>query len=146
MPGADIRRCHRLTLGAALLLAGCAPKPSAPVRPVTQTVGGLTIQMTTIPAQATTPAPPHSGDNTLSLTLTDAATGAPVGDANVTVTPNMLAPREQGATNSGRAQGNGVYQVPLRLPIATKYDVEVQIERRGGLPPVTVSFPLEATH
>ena len=88
--------------------------------------------------------PPHTGDDTLNLTLTDAA-GAPVGDANVTATPDMLAPREPGQSNSGRAQGNGLYQVPMRLPIATQYDVQVQIEQRNGQPPVTVSFPLEAT-
>ena len=88
--------------------------------------------------------PPHTGDDTLNLTLTDAS-GAPVGDANVTVTPNMLAPREPGQSNSGRAQGNGLYQVPMRLPIATQYDLRVQIEQRNGRPPVTVSFPLEAT-
>ena len=89
--------------------------------------------------------PPHTGDDTLNLTLRDAATGAPVADANVTATPNMMAPREPGQSNSGRAQGNGVYQVPLRLPIATQYDLQVEISRRGGPPPVTLSFPIEAT-
>ena len=130
-------RAHGLLLAAALL-AGCAPKATPSVRPATQTVGGLTVQMT-----VTAPAPPHTGDDTLNLTITSAA-GAPVGDANVTATPDMLAPREPGQSNSGRAQGNGLYQVPMRLPIATRYDVEVQIQQRDGQPPVTVSFPLEA--
>ena len=125
--------------GTILLLAGCSPKPATPVKSTTQTASGLTIQMTT------NPAPPHTGDNILNLTLTDSATGAPVGDANITATPNMLAPREPGQSNSGRAQGNGDYQVPLRLPIATQYDLQVEITRRGGQSPITVSFPIEAT-
>ena len=123
---------------AAALLAGCSPKAAPSVMPATQRVGGLTVQMTT------TPTPPHTGDDTLNLTVADAA-GAPVGDANVTATPNMLAPRMPGESNSGRAQGNGLYQIPMRLPIATKYEVDVQIQQRNGQPPVLVSFPLEAT-
>ena len=124
---------------AAALLAGCSPRAAPPAAPSTQTAGGLTVQMTT------TPAPPHTGDDTLNLILTDSANGTPVGDANVTATTDMLSPREPGQSNSGRAQGNGLYQVPMRLPIATKYEVQVQIERRGGQPPVSVMFPLEAT-
>ena len=134
-----------LILSAVLMLAGCSPKPGAPVKPATQTASGLTIQMTVTPAPPLTGSAPHTGDDTLNLTLTDSATGAPVGDANVTATPNMLAPREPGQSNSGRAQGNGVYEVPLRLPIATQYDLQVEITRREGQPPVTVSFPFEAT-
>lgn len=132
--------CWRRIAGAAVLLAlaGCSPRATMPPQPASQTVSGLTVQMTT-------PQTPHSGDNTLNLTLTDAATNMPVPDANVTCTPNMLAPRGTFEAVSGRSQGNGVYQVPVRLPIATRYELQFDITRRGGLPPVTVSFPLEAT-
>ncbi len=123
---------------ATLLAGGCGahPVPLA-ARSGAQTSQGLSATLTTMPA------PPHTGDDTLVLTLTDAATGAPVGDANVSATAQMLSPRLPGSPVTGRAQGNGVYQIPLRLGIATRYSVQVQAQQ-GTRPPATFTFALEA--
>ena len=78
------------------------------------------------------------------VTLNDDTTHkAPIGNANITATPEMLSPHLPGASTSGRAQGNGVYNVPIRLGIATRYNIALHIERTG-LPPTEVSFPVEA--
>jgi len=124
-------------LGAALA-AGCGTHAAPPAAPSgAQTSQGLSATLTT------TPAPPHTGDDTLVLTLTDAATGAPVVDANVSATAQMLSPRLPGSLVTGRAQGNGVYQIPIRLGIATRYSVQVQAQQ-GAHPPATFTFALEA--
>lgn len=124
---------------AALLAVGCTahhPPPAAPPN-AAQTSQGLSATLTT------TPAPPHTGDDVLVLTLTDAATHAPVGDANVSAIAQMLSPRLPGSPATGRAQGNGVYQIPLRLGIATRYSVQVQAQRTAH-PPALFTFMLEA--
>lgn len=102
-----------------------------------QTVAGVTAALTT------TPTPPHTGDDTLILTLMDASTGTPVGDANITTTANMLSPRLPGSPVTGRAQGNGVYQFPVRLGIATRYNIQMRVERPGHAS-ATFTFPIEA--
>ena len=122
-------------LAVAAALVGCS-HPTAPAPPASQTVGGLTITLTASP-------PPHTGDNTFVVTLRDAATQAPVGSANVTATPEMLSPRLPGTPTSGRSQGNGVYNVPIRLGVATSYSIALHVERTGQ-PPADVSFPVEA--
>ena len=132
-----MRRVSLLALAAGLVgIAGCA-HPQAPEPPQTQTAGGLTISLTT------SPSPPHTGDDTLIVTLTDAATGAPVGNANMTGTAAAVAPQLPGVVNSGRAQGNGVYNIPTRLSIATTYDVTLKIQRTGQ-PETDVVFTIEA--
>lgn len=87
--------------------------------------------------------PAHTGDNTFVVTLKDAASGAPVGNANVTATPEMMSPRLPGTPTSGRAQGNGTYNVPIRLGVATRYVVALHVERTGH-PAADASFPVEA--
>ncbi len=123
---------------AAALATGCGARPAPPAAP-----GGVQTSQGISATLATTPAPPHTGDDILVLTLTDAATGAPVGDANVSATAQMLSPRLPGSPVTGRAQGNGVYQIPLRLGIATRYSVRVQAQQ-GARPPATFIFALEA--
>ena len=118
----------------ALLLAGCS-KP-APPAVAQKTVGDLA-------ATLTASQPPHVGDNSFSVTLADAVTHAPIGNANITATPEMLSHSGTGSPSSGRSQGNGLYQVPIRLGIATRYDITLHIER-PGTPAVDVSFPVEA--
>jgi hypothetical protein len=103
---------------------------------MTQTAAGLVV------ALETQPSPPHTGDDTLILTVTDAASGAPVGNANVTVAADMTAPRLVGADVSGRAQGNGRYEVPVRLALATRYTIRVRVER-AGQSPANVAFSIE---
>lgn len=130
------RTCFPLiVLGVVVTLVGCS-HPAAPAAPASQTVGGLSITLSASP-------PPHTGDNTLVVTLRDAATQAPIGNANVTATPEMLSPRLPGTPTSGRSQGNGVYNVPIRLGVATNYNVALHVERTGQ-PPADVSFPVEA--
>ena len=123
-----------LSLSAALgTVAGCAkPVPAVSHK----TVGDLTVTLTATP-------PPHLGDNTFSITLADAATLAPIGHANITATPEMLSPRTPGTPSSGRAQGNGLYAVPVRLGIATRYDIALHIERPGK-PAADISCPVDA--
>lgn len=120
----------------ALLLTGCS-HPAPPPAPPTQTSGGVSVTLTSTLS-------PHTGDNTLTVRVVDAKTQAPVGNANLTATPEMLAPRTPGAVTSGRAQGDGVYTVPVRLAIPSRYDIELKIER-PGLPPASVTFPVEAS-
>ena len=120
--------------GAALLLAGCShPAPPALAR---KTVGDLAVSLTADP-------PPHTGDNMFSVTVADAATQAPVGNANITANPEMLSHSGTGSPSSGRAQGNGLYLVPVRLGVATRYDINLHIERPGK-PAADISFPIDA--
>jgi len=60
---------------ALVLVFGCNRTAPTPARPSVQTAGGMTITLTTLPS------PPHSGDDTLIVTLTDAGTNAPIGNA-----------------------------------------------------------------
>jgi hypothetical protein len=117
-----------------LCMTGCSPRPQA-TGPVAQDSGGLHVVLTTDPS------PLRVGDNTLIVTLTGQATSAPVVDANVTVTAyNQLA--GGGDTETGRSQGNGVYNVPVKLPISDQYTASVTVQRLGK-PDVTVKFPLD---
>ena len=117
------------------MLAGCS-RSLAPSVPSSQTVAGMVVKLTTTP-------PPHTGDNTFVVTLADAQTQAPIGNANITVTPEMLSPRLPGSPTSGRAQGNGSYNLPVRLGVATRYDIVLKIARPGQTE-TEVSFPVEA--
>lgn len=122
----------------ALCVGGCSPRPAPPAAATgPQAQNGVSATLTT------TPSPPHTGDDTLIVTLTDSQTNAPIGDANVSVTAAMLSPRLPGTLVTGRAQGNGVYQVPVRLGIATKYNIQVLVQRPGHAL-AAFSFPLEA--
>jgi hypothetical protein len=118
----------------ASFLGGCSqPKQSS--APTSKVAGDLTVTFTT-----STP-PPHSGDDTGIITIVQTATGQPVSDASVVATANMTGPKADGAPASGRSQGSGRYEVPLRL-IATTYDIDVHIERPGQ-PAVDVTFPID---
>jgi hypothetical protein len=116
------------------LLAGCS-HPISSAAPQ-QTTDGLLVTLTSGAAA-------HTGDNTLTFTLADAATGAPVGNANITATPDMRSPVMRGVNTSGRAQGNGLYNIPVRLAVATKYSLLLHIERPGHAA-ADFAFPLEA--
>lgn len=123
-----------ILLFTLLLLPGCSPKPRAS-GPVSQDSGGLRIVF------ATDPSPLRTGDDTLIVTLTDESTNRPVVDANVTITAfNQLV--GGGDTETGRSQGNGVYNVPIKLPIADQYMATVTVQRLGK-PDVSVKFPLD---
>ena len=140
---ASPRRCsfspgiHAVVLccvATLFLAAGCShPAPAVTAH---KTVGDLAVSFTADP-------PPHVGDNTFRVTVADAGTQVPVGNANITADPQMLSQNGTGTKTSGRAQGNGVYQIPVRLGIATRYDISLHIERPGK-PAADVSFPIEA--
>lgn len=117
-----------------LLLAGCShPAPTVTAHKI---VGDLAVSFTADP-------PPHVGDNTFRVTVADAETQALVGNANITADPQMLSQNGTGTKTSGRSQGNGAYLLPVRLGIATRYDISLHIERPGK-PAADVSFPIEA--
>lgn len=101
---------------------------------LTQMSGDLAVSFTVLHW------PPHSGDDTAIITIM--SNGQPVNDATVVATANMRAPKLDGSPASGRFQGDGQYEAPLRL-VATSYDVDVHIERTNR-PAVDVTFPLEA--
>jgi len=124
-------------LGMALIagvIGGCS-HPDATPAVAKKLVADLSVSFTT------SPWPPHSGDSSGIVTIADAATGAPVDDASVVATANMEAPQSNGEPASGRFQGNGSYDVPLRM-IATTYTIDVHIERPGK-PAVDAAFPID---
>jgi hypothetical protein len=117
-----------------LLFSGCVRTPILP--PATQqTNAGVNVALTSTS--------PHTGDNTISIMVTDANTKSPVGNANVTATAEMVSPRLPGTPVSGRAQGNGLYNIPVRFGVATRYNLTLHIQRPGQ-PTATVVFPIEA--
>jgi len=78
------------------------------------------------------------------VALADALTGASVGNANITATPEMLSPHMAGASTTGRSQGNGLYTIPVRLGVASRYSIALKIERPGRAV-AEASFPVEAS-
>lgn len=126
-----------LVLGLAVTaaLTGCS-HPLVPQSLPPQTAANTVVTLTSGPSA-------HTGDNTLTVTLADAATGAPVGNANITATPEMLSPHLPGASTTGRTQGNGLYTIPVRLGVASRYNIALKIERPGKAPAEAL-FPVEA--
>ena len=126
-----------LTLATALMvvLTGCSR--TTVLQPLSPQIAGSTVVTLTSGSLA------HTGDNTLTVTLADSATGGPVGNANITATPEMLSPRLPGASTTGRSQGNGLYTIPVRLGVASRYNIALKIERPGNSM-AEVSFPVEA--
>ncbi len=127
-----------LTLAVCVFgtLTGCS-RSDLPQSVPPQIAGSTTVTLTSGSAV-------HTGDNTLTVTLADAATGAPVGNANITATPEMLSPRLPGASTTGRAIGNGFYTIPVRFGVASRYNLTLKIERPGKTA-AEVSFPVEAS-
>jgi hypothetical protein len=128
-----IRPVHFAFAILAVAAAGCS-RSDQTQKIQTQTSGELTVQFTIQDW------PPHSGDNTAVITVM--SNGQPVNDANVVATANMRAPKLDGSPASGRFEGSGQYDAPLRF-VATTYDIDVKVVRLNR-PAVDVSFPLEA--
>jgi len=133
-----------------LVLPGGCSRPKNQKTTQTQTQSGIAVTATTVPNVETpgnttvaAPGPPHSGDNTVELDITDVSTNRPMNDATVYVTPNMVAPRLAGQQVSGRYRGNGRYEAPIRLGIAAKYNLVVQVVPHGKQA-VSFTFPIEA--
>ena len=88
------------------------------------------------------PAPPRSGDNVFTFTVTDSGTGQPVVNANVTAgTFNKLT--GGGDRQAGRSQGNGIYEVPIKFGIPDTYELDVTVQRTGQ-PDAQARFTVEA--
>lgn len=121
--------------GVALTSAGCS-RTAVPASLPPQTSAGITASLTT------TPLPAHTGDDTMVITLRDAQTSLPVGDANVTCSAEAQSPHLPGQAVSGRAQGNGVYNAPVTLPVASPYHIQVKAERPGH-PTAAFMFPVD---
>jgi hypothetical protein len=68
------------------------------------------------------------GDNTLIVELHDDKTNAPIPDANVSASASTSLVGDQ-RPESGRAQGNGVYYVPVRFGVPDTYTVTVTVDR-----------------
>lgn len=125
-PGSE-RRVARIwqlltvSLLAALAGSGCS-QPAAPLVATTQMSAGITATMTTSDS-------PHTGDDTVVITLHDSDSGIPIGDANVTGVAEAQSPRLPGQSVTGRSQGNGVYDIPLNLPVISPYKIVVTAER-----------------
>jgi len=138
-------RRHFRTAGLAAFFlafaAGCS-HPTGQKTIQTQTVSGISVTMTN-EGSTSVEAPPHSGDNVVVLDITDTATGQALNGANITATADMLAPRIAGQAVSGRSKGRGRYEVPIRLGIAAKYDLRVDVTPRGKST-VNFVFPIEA--
>jgi len=118
------------------MLGGCSKTPvTAP--PFQQTENGMVVTFSSSPA-------PHTGDNTFVVTIRNSTTDAPIGNANITAIPEMLSPRLPGAPVSGRAQGNGVYNIPVRLGVATRYRLLLHIQRPGWKQADDMAFSVEA--
>lgn len=132
MPSKTRRLAYLAALAVAVGACGCSQDHTQKVQ--TQTVGDLTIQFTIQDW------PPHSGDNTAVITVL--SNGQPVNDANVVATANMTSPKLDGSPASGRFEGTGQYNAPLRF-VAASYDVDVKVVRINR-PAVDVTFPLDA--
>lgn len=119
----------------AIFLTGCS-RPQHTSKTVTKSAGDINVSMTVIPW------PPHSGDDTVVVTLQDSVSGTPIDNANIVATAVMTSPKLPGSNITGRFRGQGSYEIPVRL-VATTYDLNIRIERPQKSP-VQTSFPLEA--
>jgi hypothetical protein len=110
-----------LALLVPFCLLGCSQK-AAKVGLKAQESNGVRIYI------SSDPDPLQTGDNTLIVKLMDIATNEPVVNANVTVSAyNELA--GGGDRESGRSQGDGQYNVPVKLGIPDSYRLDVQVQR-----------------
>lgn len=134
MAMARIARPATFLMLAGLAAAGCS-QSAAPLATMSQTSAGINATMTTAEA-------PHTGDDVLVVTLHDTATGASIGDANVSGVAEAQSPRLPGQSVTGRAQGNGVYDIPVTLPVISGYKVVVTAERPTH-PTATFTFSVD---
>jgi hypothetical protein len=138
MPLMSFQSAACLAVSVSLLLTGCS-RSETPVAAVTQSSQGITATFSTYPS------PAHTGDDTLIIMLKNAATQQPIGDANVTASAESLSPRLPGPSVSGRAQGNGLYNVPVVLGVASSYQIHVDAQR-PGFATATFLFPVDVPH
>ena len=136
-------------LTGLLALGGCAKRPSAPQRQMREE-DGMVVSLTARPGlpqdtgSATSGSGAQTGDNTLIVTLVDNRTGAPIPDANVSAYASTQLTGQQRA-ESGRAQGNGLYLIPIRFGVPDTYKVIVDVQRPGRKFPTTLQFDVTAT-
>jgi hypothetical protein len=114
----------KLTLFLLLMsacLAGCS-QHAPPIKTMTTDSNGIKIDL------MSDPDPPLVGANKFIIRLTDDTTGAPIVNANVTISAyNALA--GGGDRESGRSKGDGTYEVPITLAIPDSYKLDVEVQR-----------------
>ncbi len=112
-----------VVLAISILITGCSKK-AAKITTLSTDNNGVKI------ALSSAPDPPQAGSNTFTVRVTDDATQAPVVNANVTISAyNDLA--GGGDRETGRSQGDGTYNAPVKLGIPDKYKIDVQVQRPG---------------
>ena len=125
--------CMVALLAACLIGSGCSDRVTGPQRQV-RDEDGMLIAVSIrpgLPQDAGSASPDGGaqvGDDTLTVELHDDKTNAPIGDANVSAAPsNDLVGQQQ--AESGRAQGNGIYLVPIRFGVPDTYTILVTVDR-----------------
>jgi hypothetical protein len=112
-----------LLLLMATMITGCSSRGTK-VGIQAQESNGVRIYI------AIDPDPPQAGDNKILVRLVDLASNQPIVDANVTVSAyNELA--GGGDRESGRSQGDGEYDVPMKFGIPDSYRLDVEVQRTG---------------
>ncbi len=117
-----------------LFVAGCSSQPTGPQRQVRDT-DGMVVELSVRPGLPqdqgqSSAGGAIAGDNTLIVKLSNDHNSAPITDANVSAAPSNTLVGSQ-RPESGRAQGNGVYFVPIRFGVPDTYAVTVTIDRTG---------------
>ncbi len=128
---------------AALIACGCSRKTSGPQHQM-RDVDGMIVQVSVrqgLPQDASGMPGAIAGDNTLIVTLTDDKTNVPI-NATVSAAASTTLVGEQ-RPESGRAQGNGVYFVPIRFGVPDTYDIDVSVQRTG-MPQSDATFKITA--
>jgi hypothetical protein len=133
-------------VSAILMIAvnGCSSKVAGPQKQVS-VVNGIAIEASIrpgLPQDSGSDSPTDSaqtGDNTLVVQLRDSDNNDPITDANITAAPSTDLVGDQRA-ESGRAQGNGLYYVPIRFGVPDDYKVIVTVQRPGQKNPTTALF------
>lgn len=125
-------------LSAVLILGGCSSKD---MRPQAQTVSSGAGPNDITATMTPTPDPPRTGENDLLIRLATSG-GAPIVDADMTVTATTTLTGATGNTQTGKTNGDGTYHVDkLILPVTEVYTIKVAIQRIGK-PEVDLKFKL----
>ena len=99
---------------------------SAADHPSTQTVGGLTLALETVPA------PPKKGENVVRVTVR--ANDAPVSDASVTLAYTMAMPGMEVETVPAKHAKDGVYEATVDLGMKGGWTIDVTVTRPNAQP------------
>ncbi|MFZ5861238.1 MAG: efflux RND transporter periplasmic adaptor subunit [Nitrospirota bacterium] len=108
---------------------------SAADTPSTQTIGGLTLTVETVPA------PAKKGENTVRVTVR--ANNAPVTDAAVTVAYTMAMPGMEVETVKASHLKDGIYEAAVDLAMKGAWTIDATVTRPNAMP-VTMHVTVQA--